>query len=626
VKWSRIVLILVFILLAVLGARQLGGIDIGFHLKAGEQILSGDGWPRTDTFTYTVNDHVYIDSSWGFQVLIAAIYRAAGPAGLAWFQIVSVLGVFYLLLLTTRLVKTDPLILLLLFILSALVVEVRIDVRPEWVTYLFLASVLLILHRHAEGRPGSLRLLPVIMLVWVNTHSLFILGWAALACFVCGLAMRDRRLDRPLLGWSALSVVAVALVNPYGWKVFVFPITLVTRLQEGNLFSSSIGELLSPFAILDRPFYPRLSTAMFFVFSVLAVAALYPLIKQKRYHSVLLTIVFLPLGLRSVRNVPLPILAALPGVIWAFSGPWLRNWIKQPAIRFWSRRVVLGLAAIVVVALGLRVYSGAYYIADRRNVRFGTGWNRLMLAVDASEYINRSQPAGRMLNALDFGAHLMFAVSQPVFIDSRLEVIGERFYRYYLSVMSSDQALEQCVRRYDIGWIVFPFRKYPHLVGRLSRNPRWQLAYVDHLAVLYRLRTGASVWQAEDTSLRALREPHAMPPFASLPGLQGNPRRTGPLAWLDGLVHRQEFPREEYERAQFHYFRGEVAQSRTHFARAIEQSGGAFHDLYGNLGMTFFLLQAYEQAQECFEVVLSAEPDNDFALLKLREIEQRVRE
>src|SRR5262245_60469791 len=47
-------------LLVLLAFRQVGSLDIGFHLKAGERLLAGDGWPRTDPFTFTLSDRPYI--------------------------------------------------------------------------------------------------------------------------------------------------------------------------------------------------------------------------------------------------------------------------------------------------------------------------------------------------------------------------------------------------------------------------------------------------------------------------------------------------------------------------------------------------------------------------------------
>ena len=73
----RVVVGVVLLVLALGALREVASPDIGFHLKAGNHILDGNGWPRTDPFTYTVTDHAYIDTSWGYQVALAVVERVA---------------------------------------------------------------------------------------------------------------------------------------------------------------------------------------------------------------------------------------------------------------------------------------------------------------------------------------------------------------------------------------------------------------------------------------------------------------------------------------------------------------------------------------------------------------------
>src|SRR5882672_2389291 len=238
-------LILSFALLAILATRQVGSLDIGFHLKAGERILDGHGWPRTDPFTFTVPDHPYVDTSWGYQALAAVVHGTCGVNGLVFLDVALILAVFALLYRSARLAPVDPTTLVLLLLAGGIASEMRFEARPELLSWTFLALVLHILHRHALGLRSPLWALAAIHLVWANAHSLFVLGWGALLCFLAGTWLETRRLDRALLGWS-LASVAITLVNPYGWRGAAFPFTLTTRFQEQNPFSQSIGEFISP--------------------------------------------------------------------------------------------------------------------------------------------------------------------------------------------------------------------------------------------------------------------------------------------------------------------------------------------------------------------------------------------
>lgn len=611
-----LVLVLGFLVLALLAARQVGSLDVGFHLKAGEHILSGQGWPRTDPFTYTLNDHPYIDTSWGYQVLIAMARRALDAPGLVILHAALVLATFFILYRTARIAPVDPTSLVLFLVAGGVASEMRFEVRPELVSYLFLALVLHLLHRHAEGLRSPLWALPVIHLVWANSHSLFILGWGAIACFAAGLWIRDRRPDRRLFAWG-LGSVAVAFLNPYGWRGVLFPFTLATRLQRENPFGGSIGEFVSPFALgisEQNPFYPRLPIFTFRILALLAVAALLVLLRRRRFHAGLIILAFLPLSAGMIRNIPLLVIAALPGMIWVLPAGKILGGI---GLHGRARRLILAGTAsglgLALILLGLRVYHDAYYIASRRPERFGLGWNRLVLPVDAAEYAKKAALKGRFLNHLNFGGYLMWARSEPVFIDGRLEVVGEEFYRYYNRLLGSQEDLEAGVARYGIRWMMIPYAVTPSLLGRMSRDPRWRLAYFDHLAALF-VRSDEPIGTAPPAmELPTPGSPVLGSTVPALPGLGGPSRRGGFSNWLAGLVRTENFPAEDFNRGLFHYFRGDLDLARGRFAEAIQSSGGAYYEIYNNLGAVLYRKKRFAEARDCYAIVLEADPANRIA-------------
>ncbi len=617
---GRVALVLVFGLLAVLAIRQVGNPDIGFHLKAGEYILSGHGWPANDPFTYTLKDHAYIDTSWGYQVLLASIQRVSGSAGIVLFHAILVLLIFYTVYRTTRLGESDFLTLVPVFLLGALASEMRFEARPEVLSWLFLVLVLHLLHRRARKLPSPLWLLPVIHLIWANCHSLFILGWGAMGCFLIGGILRDRRLDRALLRWS-LASVAVTILNPYGWKGTLFPFTLATRMASGNVFAESIGEFVSPFNLRlppGFPFYPVLPIFSFRILAVLALVSLLPLFRRKRWDLCLLAAAFLVLAAGMIRNMPLLVLAGLPGMAWAFPAEKLLEKIRLGAdgiVRF--RRVGLALLSLLTIALGLRVFHDAYYIADRRPSRFGLEWNRILLPLDAADFAVRAGLAGPVLNHLNLGATLMWKLPQPVFIDGRLEVVGERFYQEYLAILGTEEGMEAAVARYGIQWTIFPYAINPRLLGRLSRDPRWRLAYVDHLAVIFAREGTAAAGRIDPSLNRLLAQDPRRPEIRSLPGLGGPPRRGAVARWVSGLFRREDFPNLSFNLGLFHIFRGEPVRAGQRFAEAIRESGGAYFEFYADLAAALYPQRRLDEARACDRIVLESDPSNPLARARL---------
>jgi len=617
----RCALALCFSLLLTLSMRQVGSLDVGFHLKAGEHILNGNGWPGADPFTFTINDHPYTDTSWGYQVLLALTHRVGGAAGLVLLHAALALGVFLIVYRTCRLSSIDPATQAVLMTAGVLASEMRYEVRPELLSWLFLALVLHILHRHAEGLSSPLPALAAIHLVWANCHGLFILGWGALACFVVGSWLRRGTLDRRLATWG-LTSAAVTMINPYGWRGVVFPFTLATRLSEANAFGQSIGELVSPFDLglsNQLPFYPRTPIWTFRLLFVLAVIALIPLLKRKRYESALVSILFLYLSARMIRNMPLMVVACLPGIISALPAGGM---MEAMGLRKKTRRLAtraafatIGLASVVV---GLRAQHDAYYIASRRPERSGLGWNRTVLPIGAAEYAARAGLDGPMLNHLNFGGYLMWARPRPVFIDGRLEVVGEEFYAYYQRVLTSEAELEACVAKYGIDWVVFPYATNPKLLARLSKDSRWRLAYVDAVAAIF-VRDGPRASAFIDPAL-SVPGPSLSPPPAVLPGLGGVPRRGALARWIDGLLHRQVFPSENFSRGLFHYYRGEMDLAQARFAAGILEAGGSYYELYNNLGSVLYQKRRLKEAGDCYRVVLREDPGNRLAAERLAAI------
>ena len=615
-------LMLTFILLALLATRQIASPDAGFHLKAGEHILSGRGWPRNDPFTFTMTEHAYTDMSWGYQVMVALVHRAAGATALVIFHTLLVLATFFLLYRTARLAPTDPTTLCLILLVAGLSCEMRFEMRPELLSYVFLACLLYLLSRYALGLRSPLWALPILHLLWANAHSLFILGWIAMACFLLHMGLAKRRLDRPLLFWSLTSVL-VAFVNPYGWRGVTFPLTLLTRFEEQNVFAQSIGELVSPFSMAisqQFPFYPRVPVLAFRTFALLSVLALWNLARMKRLWCIFLWIAFAPLAVRMVRNMSLLSVVALPGTVWALPAEGLiaRLGLRRRAIRT-VRSAVLAAAAVAVALIGLRVVHDAYYVASRREDRFGWGWNRLALPIEAAEYADQVGLSGPFLNHLNFGGYLMWARTDPVFIDGRLEVVGESFFQDYQRALGSEQGIEACVARYGIRWTVFPYAGYPDLLGRVSRDSRWRLAHVDPLAAVF-VRRGCEPPGFVEPASEAPKEIRT----ETIPGLGRLPRCRAWAHWSAGLWRRERFPSRDHYLGLFDLYRGEANRAGAHIAQAVRESGGAYYELYNNLGAALFRMGRLDDALRCYRVVIEMAPRQKTALQRIAEIERRL--
>jgi hypothetical protein len=177
-----------------------------------------------------------------------------------------------------------------------LISQERFEIRPEMVSYLFLSVMLWL---YATGRvPNGKRLwaIPVVMLLWANTHSLFVLGEVIIISQMVGSLITDlafipsgwRRPIEPAVRKQVLMTGAVALaatlINPYFIKGAAFPFKLMSRISGDNPVFRSIGEFRRPF---ESYFVNNtvLAYRWFFFFAVAVVLAALVIAALRRSSS-----------------------------------------------------------------------------------------------------------------------------------------------------------------------------------------------------------------------------------------------------------------------------------------------------------------------------------------------------
>ncbi|MCG3174601.1 MAG: hypothetical protein GMKNLPBB_02846 [Myxococcota bacterium] len=605
-------------------ARQMGDNDTGFHLRAGDYILNGGGWPRTDPFSFGMSDHAYTDTSWGFQVLAAALYRLAGVAGPIALTAVLAVAMFGFALLAARLRAGNAAWGPLLLLASVVAVEIRLEIRPEMLSYALFSAELFLLHRYRQTGRLKWWVLPAIHLLWANCHALYPVGLAAQGAFFLGGWLETRRPDWRLAKIAAGSF-AMGVINPYGFKGLFFPIELLTRFSSGNIFAREIAELeANPFKLnlTDRfPFYPMASVWTFRLLVLLMIPAAWTLIRKRQWTHMLLALLYLPLAFRMIRNIPLVVIAILP-MLFLASADWMENPPRQLA--GWRARLDMApsiLAIALALAIAPLIINDAWYVVDRRGERFGLSENRNKLPVDAARFLRERHGQGRIFNHINHGGYLMWAVPEmPHLIDGRLELAGERFFEEYLTCLSRLDLLEGCMRRH--GTRVFVHSTlliHPLMVKELLASPRWRLDYADHAALVFSFHPDAAAGAPPHAHEPLLRLRQVEKPPRPWPGFDGSPRpRAGLNFWLQAWTEQVRFPNGDYALGLFCMYAGESAAAEALNLRAIVSSGGAFYEVYNNLGALWWRQGRLREAAQAYQAVLQDVPDHKIALQRVQ--------
>jgi tetratricopeptide (TPR) repeat protein len=254
--------------------------DIWIHLETGEYVLTHLRVPVTDPYSFTAAGRSYVAHEWLAGVLFYLVYSGAGVGGLILFKAAVIAGTVVLLFLAARRLRGRLSVILPVFALVLYLGSARFFERPHIFSYLLAAVILWLFLRYREGgrdRRWLYAIIPV-QVLWVNLHGGWVEGVALVAVFAAGelltwlrarylLRQPERSLPARDVGLLAALVpagLAASLVNPYGWRILLFPFQL-TGLQ---LFMQEVYEWRPPWD-------PSFNTSTAFVLYLLFAGALF---------------------------------------------------------------------------------------------------------------------------------------------------------------------------------------------------------------------------------------------------------------------------------------------------------------------------------------------------------------
>ncbi|MBJ6800992.1 hypothetical protein [Geomonas propionica] len=456
--------------------------DTSYHIRAGEEIIRTGAVPLFDMFSQHVPPLPWTAHEWLAEVIMALSHQWAGLAG--------VVALYALLLALTFRLLFKALLSLDAGVLPAVAVTLATLIcsqmhwlaRPHLFTFLFLALFHHLLESWRRRGGRKVWLLPPFMLLWANLHGGFVAGFLLLAAYLAGTAAgtlggtaetrRAARGKSTQLLALALASLAATLVNPYGWRLLLFPL----RLVSDRYLMEHVAEFLPPAVHGWLPFNCLLLL-------LLALFALSP--KKPEPTELLLVLGFGYMALTSVRYIPLfalvtaPALAARLGeLVERGRGRWgraLRDLSARLApLERRARPPVWG--AVAVAAVTVATAGGL----------FRHSFDRRLMPVDACEFVLRQGITGKVFNSDEFGDYLIYRgyPACRVFIDGRLDMYGAQRLKEYNEIIDFRPGWDQALERYGISWIIFEADS--RFARFLQQRGEWQLVYGDQVAKVFR--------------------------------------------------------------------------------------------------------------------------------------------
>jgi hypothetical protein len=178
---THVALLGIFLLSA---ARVSPDPDTWWHLNAGKWMIEHGELLRADPFSYTRLGEAYAAPGWPVQILLYLIYQIRFIGGLNLLTGFVFTLTFYFIskaLSGSELPKASALLL------GAAVSSLHASARPALFTLLFSAIFLWVLEDYRWGRANRLKLLPVLMIAWINSHGLAVIGFGLVVLYALGM-------------------------------------------------------------------------------------------------------------------------------------------------------------------------------------------------------------------------------------------------------------------------------------------------------------------------------------------------------------------------------------------------------------------------------------------------------
>ena len=470
-------LTLVYCLFLADGWQQLfRDSDTGWHIRTGEHILNTRSLPFADPYSFTRPGEPWFAWEWGADVLtagtgslarVAVLYAfAIACATWLWWQLTWVMGGDFLLgwLFAVPMLSTTSLHWL---------------ARPHIFGWLL---AMLAIWMAERGR--SLVLVALLSVVWTNVHASFFLFPLILTLYAAG-EFAGRLLfggDAPRVSWlvQAAAVASVAtLLNPYGWHVhqhvlqYLMNTELIDRIAEFQSFN----------------FHAEGSAQIILTLGLAATGGVLTLM-QGKLPRFLVILLFLPLGLRSARGLPLVALLLLPIANGALTQALCQvSALREPLARkvreafAYSSRLrgfdrKFGGAALLPVGLAL-----VLLIARASGIEARAGFPPSEFPVAAAVEVAKLPKNARILAPDKFGGYLIYRFDgqRKVFFDGRSDFYGSDFMKNYIRLVEVRPNWQDELAKYGFTHALLPNRY--SLIPALEREG-WTQVYTDEVATL----------------------------------------------------------------------------------------------------------------------------------------------
>ena len=442
--------------------------DIWWHLRNAELLISTHHFIRADVASFTTYGQPWIDPEWLAEVPYYFGFRLLGERGIFLVMLFAVELVIAGVLSLGYRRTGDAKAAFLASWVAVLFAAINIGPRTILFGWICFLVEMLLLEAFRKGKDHTWWLPPLFAL-WINLHGSWMIGLAFFTLFIAsGLtggswgSIEAKRWSpsqlRKLASVGAASL-AMLFVNPYGWRLVVYPLDLIFR-QRLNV------AVIEEWQSID--FQNFNGVVLFIVVTFILVLTL-----AKRRAWQLQDLLFALLAFyAAVTHRRFLFLAGM--VVCPILAEELAGAVFRPYDQERNRPVLNAL-----VMAGFCIF-GILHIPTSATLR---AMETQHFPAAALPELNRCCKQGRLLNQFEWGGYLIWnARDIPVFIDSRTDIFEYHgVLADYLSAVSLNDTLA-ILDRYRIDSVLL--EPNASMIYLLKRTPGWKVQYEDGVSVL----------------------------------------------------------------------------------------------------------------------------------------------
>jgi len=447
--------------------------DLWGHIKFGEDLFAAGKFIWSDPYSFTAYNQPWINHEWLTELIFFFTYRVGGDTGLLAGKLLVGLGVVVYLSKTCFIREYLPLTFTVVMVLAIFVISPGFMVRPQVFSFLFFTLFVHLLSLFFIKDKNYLFILPLLMIVWVNLHGGFLIGWVLVGSVVFWQTLvwlfsyRNTTQMKRLWIWGLITSLAV-LINPYGYKLLIFLFHSLSANREITEWHPII--------------WNNCSFLRFKILVGLFVVTLGFKIKKSRGWEVCAILITLYAALRHQRHTPFFAIMCTPYLV--HNGSLLFRFVqKKFQIMPLSRTARNGLTILILL---IATYQSYHILLKHVSTKGRIIVNPMEYPVYAVRFLKLNDIKGDIILPFTWGEYAIW----KLYPNCRVSIDGRFRTVYNESVIRSQFIHPDDVKRWrslieQYSADIFLARQTPLWRKFIEENKLWVYVYSDKTAIVF---------------------------------------------------------------------------------------------------------------------------------------------